>query len=661
MRKGGGTGLYGNGPGGLPLHHPAHQRNGGGGGGGGGRIFVSTQGGGQMGPYNQHQHPHHHHAAAAAAALHQSGLALLHHPGAAGVHPHHGHNHSQQQQQHHHPHHNHRQFNGPSSSSLPQFQGGGGGSFGGGGGGPVASPPSGNSHFGQQSNNPSSIQASSLGGGGGSSSSSSSVVVNHAGTGGAGGGSGGGDMPPVETVVARLETACRLLHGIGGNNTRVNEISSEIQILSEDLRRVGSMLENTYPEVLDRVMSSMRDASAQPCLPPSLRLAIFELVELRASKWMLPSDSSNYYRQRRNLNDATDGGEERSGRNSSSGTSNINVVVTNCGSSGGSPIKPDPIFPPGTASSPPSSASVMSNMVAVETPAKTYREEIVIKNSDSGKVMGVRGRRVHLIEAISDTIISFEKVAPTAKERVLSINGYSQQSINLAKQLIQETITRNASPVLEGMVLPSSAASLSGDYPDLEDGDLVGMGGSLKRLQLQSSSSASQLGGISKLSSSDPHSHPHHHHHQTSSHFSYTVTLGDHSIKILGDDIQYVQEAKMALDDYFLQKYPDLFCAASIEDEEEEDEDDDQLLEGDENDPSSFIHQRYDRETLLSLSKVKTPSPDFSHLEPEVRGGFVLEKRREFDLEKFNGKGPTATTSLSGKGAASATSDILPG
>jgi hypothetical protein len=49
-------------------------------------------------------------------------------------------------------------------------------------------------------------------------------------------------------------------------------------------------------------MSSMRDASAQPSLPPSLRLAIFELVELRASKWLLPSDSSNYYRQRRNIN-----------------------------------------------------------------------------------------------------------------------------------------------------------------------------------------------------------------------------------------------------------------------------------------------------------------------------------------------------------------------
>lgn len=50
-----------------------------------------------------------------------------------------------------------------------------------------------------------------------------------------------------ETVVARLETACRLLHGIGNNNTKVAEIASEIQILSDDLRRVGPHLELAYP------------------------------------------------------------------------------------------------------------------------------------------------------------------------------------------------------------------------------------------------------------------------------------------------------------------------------------------------------------------------------------------------------------------------------
>jgi len=80
-------------------------------------------------------------------------------------------------------------------------------------------------------------------------------------------------------------------------------------------------------DVLDRVISSMRDASARkniiysgfgnlkfccmqmnlinlldPALPPSLRLAIFQLVELRAAKWNLPTDTTQYYRQRRHLN-----------------------------------------------------------------------------------------------------------------------------------------------------------------------------------------------------------------------------------------------------------------------------------------------------------------------------------------------------------------------
>lgn len=48
-------------------------------------------------------------------------------------------------------------------------------------------------------------------------------------------------------------------------------------------------------------MASMRDASASASLPPSLRLAVFELVELRAAKWSLPSDTFNYYQQRRIL------------------------------------------------------------------------------------------------------------------------------------------------------------------------------------------------------------------------------------------------------------------------------------------------------------------------------------------------------------------------
>uniref|UniRef100_A0A914W4I7 K Homology domain-containing protein n=1 Tax=Plectus sambesii TaxID=2011161 RepID=A0A914W4I7_9BILA len=75
-----------------------------------------------------------------------------------------------------------------------------------------------------------------------------------------------------------------------------------------------------------------------------------------------------------------------------------------------------------------------------------YRDEITIRNADSGKIMGVKGRRVAVVEELSKTIISFQKVAQGAKERSLTITGNSEETIEFAKKLIDETIRRNVSP-----------------------------------------------------------------------------------------------------------------------------------------------------------------------------------------------------------------------
>lgn len=188
---------------------------------------------------------------------------------------------------------------------------------------------------------------------------------------------------------------------------------------------------------------------------------------------------------------------------------------------------------------------------------------------------------------------------------------------SLAKQLIQETITRNASPVLDGMVLPAASSPGSGDFGDGATSLLDDTEAAIKRLQLQGATQSSGGNGGS-------HGHPSSNHHHGNSHFSYTVSLGQHSIKILGDDLQYVQEAKMALDDYFQDKYPDLFSANDpLNDVTEEDEDEEGMGEELLEDESSF--HRYDRETLLSLSKIQSEQPDFSHLEPEIQKTIVLE------------------------------------
>jgi hypothetical protein len=45
-------------------------------------------------------------------------------------------------------------------------------------------------------------------------------------------------------------------------------------------------------------------------------------------------------------------------------------------------------------------------------PGKNYfKDEVVIRNADSGKVMGLKGRRVHMIEELTETIISFQRWA----------------------------------------------------------------------------------------------------------------------------------------------------------------------------------------------------------------------------------------------------------
>lgn len=61
-------------------------------------------------------------------------------------------------------------------------------------------------------------------------------------------------------------------------------------------------------------------------------------------------------------------------------------------------------------------------------------------------VMGVKGRRVAVVEELSKTVISFQKVDPKSKDRVLTITGSAEESIQYAKKLIDETIRRNVSP-----------------------------------------------------------------------------------------------------------------------------------------------------------------------------------------------------------------------
>ncbi|KHJ92268.1 KH domain protein [Oesophagostomum dentatum] len=81
-----------------------------------------------------------------------------------------------------------------------------------------------------------------------------------------------------------------------------------------------------------------------------------------------------------------------------------------------------------------------------QTKSMQLRHEMIIRNSDSGKIMGVKGRRVALVEQMTNTVISFQKVDSKCKERTLTITASSMEDIERAKDLIIETIKRNMSP-----------------------------------------------------------------------------------------------------------------------------------------------------------------------------------------------------------------------
>jgi len=163
-------------------------------------------------------------------------------------------------------------------------------------------------------------------------------------------------------------------------------------------------------------------------------------------------------------------------------------------------------------------------------PGKNYcKDEVVIRNSDSGKVMGIKGRRVHMIEELSETIISFQRVNPGAKERLVQITGPSEDKINHARQLMEETIRRNASPIREGGErerIGDSNSSLNSSASD--ESNRLPHQGSRRSLLHSFSTNDASIGE-----------------------YKYTVTLGDDTVKITGTNHEAVRNARLVLEEYY--------------------------------------------------------------------------------------------------------------
>lgn len=271
-----------------------------------------------------------------------------------------------------------------------------------------------------------------------------------------------------------------------------SQLANQIFVLCQQLKFSGQLLEQSHKNELNRVFVSLRQACCRdngqlgtPC-----RLKMMELVELRAMGWRPSLAHTQYYlnrpEQQQQQIDPTPVSAPPFGTipvnpfgNFASpppplyvggdvsnpviapqpAPASFYLIPAAAASGWGRPILAPGVVPPG---------NILPQLAPIDVeawakankqlqPAKLktktpqnripqFREEMVIRNSDSGKIMGVKGRRVAVVEELSKTIISFQKVDSKCKDRTLTITGNNQESIDYAKRLIEQTIRRNISP-----------------------------------------------------------------------------------------------------------------------------------------------------------------------------------------------------------------------
>ncbi|XP_017154555.1 eukaryotic translation initiation factor 4E-binding protein Mextli isoform X7 [Drosophila miranda] len=401
-----------------------------------------------------------------------------------------------------------------------------------------------------------------------------------------------------------IEELIQLIDNVTVGLQSCNTTTESITLLLHNLRVHGPQLEAVSKDTLDRAFVVFRNASQDERLNIMTRLKLLELIELRAKSWE-DNDTIAYYKSKQQVSNELppepyqhDASGQQGGFLSTSptfgvsgGGAGINVgaaaaaaAVFNAASAAaaaqaaaiaavGSPNQQHMLLHPG---------EVIRNsgkfLKPTKIPGKTYcKDEVVIRNADSGKVN------------------------PGAKERLVQITGPAEEKINYAKQLMEDTIRRNASPVrLEPA--PAAGGSCSSLNSSNSDDAVVVQprtpGGSrlANRLSFNSAQNfmTAQQAAAQQISQISQHQQAHQqqqHHHQhvaaiqvaaaaaqaqataaagkvlrpsqqllmhsystndaSVGEYKFTVNVGQRLIKITGDCCELVRVAKLVLDDYF--------------------------------------------------------------------------------------------------------------
>nr|CAD7261474.1 unnamed protein product [Timema shepardi] len=350
-------------------------------------------------------------------------------------------------------------------------------------------------------------------------------------------------LSSIEGKYGAFEEIMAMTEAVSGNIANGNHdsmLQHSIMTLCSHLKKYGPQLETVFKDQLDRAFLSFRNGSRDEHLDVASRLHLLEVIELRTRNWSSCEDTNNYYKQHiveQELLPLTDM------------AALLSMSPTILG-----PV-PSPTTPQPPLLSPGEIIKTSGKFgKPTKIPGKNYcKDEVVIRNSDSGKVMGIKGRRVHMIEELSETIISFQRenaslptkvtmigeywciparvltetsvfvpVLPGAKERLVQITGPSEGRINDAKLLIEDTIRRNASPVRVETA------------PEKE-----GMGGSSSSLNSSTSDESNRFTQAGSRRSVLHHSFSTND--ASIGEYKYTVTVGHDTLKITGTNLELVK------------------------------------------------------------------------------------------------------------------------
>ncbi|XP_055933975.1 eukaryotic translation initiation factor 4E-binding protein Mextli homolog isoform X2 [Argiope bruennichi] len=315
-----------------------------------------------------------------------------------------------------------------------------------------------------------------------------------------------------EEILADLETL-----NVSISNWTFDEVTAmDISRMCSILKKRGEELDSFHKEAIDRYFCTLRNACRDERLDIVSRVKLLEVIELRAKNWKKNENLLNYFNmkitelEQKNTNPLNITGM-------TAPTIPYSVQNQNLNSPTGVQLGP---------------GEILRSSGKFEKPTKIagknyFKDEIVIRNSDSGKVMGIKGRRVHMIEELSDTVISFQRVSPGARDRLVQITGPHEEAIGHAKLLVEDTIRRNASPVRD-----------TGDLTGYENNRDIDFGNSFSGVDNQAYLKKNLQHSYSMSDAS-------------LREFSVSLQIGQETLTLTGTNADLLKTARSVLKEYF--------------------------------------------------------------------------------------------------------------